>query len=63
MEREIEIIETSWEWEVSAPDEVECNEMGVDEGVDMLGANIAGIAVLLAAFGLLLGVFMRVFVE
>lgn len=64
MEREIEIIETSWEWEVPAPrdrDENEhaCDEMGVAEGVDLLGVAVAGVAIVLALAGIFLGAVLR----
>lgn len=65
MSREVEIIETSWEWDVVPHEEPadELDEMGVAKGVDMLGAYVAGIAVALAVAGLALGAFMRAFVE
>lgn len=65
MEREIEIIETSWEWEVPAPrggndeNEHECDEMGVAKGVDLLGVAVAGVAIMLALAGIFLGAVLR----
>lgn len=65
MSREVEIIETSWEWDVVPMDEHEdeLEEMGVAKGVDMIGVYVSGIAIAIALGGFALGAAIRIFCE